>query len=140
MPHRRRRQASLVDTTVGRVLLWEIVPEGIAVQVVNKVMGKKQLADLIDACYRLGGQKKTVLLADQLRTLGYKHATMAGISICIDDMLIPAAKKHELLDEAHEGSRARSRTSTSKVSSPTASATTRSSTSGRRSPSRSPRR
>jgi methylmalonyl-CoA mutase cobalamin-binding subunit len=44
-------------------------------------MGKKQLADLIDACYRQGGQKKTVLLADQLRTQGYKYATMAGISI-----------------------------------------------------------
>ena len=59
-------------------------------------MGKKQLADLIDACYRQGGQKKTVLLADKLRTLGYTYATMAGISICIDDMKIPDAKHREL--------------------------------------------
>ena len=75
------------------------MPEGIPFEAVNRVMGKKQLAELIDACYRQGGQKKTVLLADQLRTLGYTHATMAGISICIDDMVIPAAKKREL-DEA----------------------------------------
>src|SRR5439155_1895470 len=66
---------------------------------VNRVMGKKQLADLIDACYRQGGQKKTVLLADKLRTLGYTHATKAGISICIDDMKIPDKKKL-LLDKA----------------------------------------
>ncbi len=86
----------LVDTTVGRILLWEIVPEGIPFKYVNRTMGKKQLADLIDACYRQGGQKKTVLLADQLRSLGYKYATMAGISICIDDMRIPDAKHREL--------------------------------------------
>ena len=102
-------------------------------------MGKKQLADLIDACYRQGGQKKTVLLADKLRTLGYTYATMAGISICIDDMKIPDAKHRELVG-GDEGSRRRSRSSTPKVSSPTASATTRWSTSGPRSPSASPRR
>jgi DNA-directed RNA polymerase subunit beta' len=86
----------LADTTVGRILLWEQAPEGIAFKYVNRTMGKKQLADLIDACYRQGGQKKTVLLADKLRTLGYTHATMAGISICIDDMKIPDAKHREL--------------------------------------------
>ncbi|HZS39664.1 MAG TPA: DNA-directed RNA polymerase subunit beta', partial [Polyangia bacterium] len=93
---RIKGENGLIDTTVGRILLWEIVPEGIPFKYVNRVMGKKQLADLIDACYRQGGQKKTVLLADQLRSLGYKYATMAGISICIDDMQIPAAKKREL--------------------------------------------
>jgi DNA-directed RNA polymerase subunit beta' len=86
----------LVDSTVGRILLWETVPEGIPFKYCNRTMGKKQLADLIDACYRQGGQKKTVLLADKLRSLGYTHATMAGISICIDDMKIPDAKHREL--------------------------------------------
>jgi DNA-directed RNA polymerase subunit beta' len=86
----------LQDTTCGRVLIWEIIPDGIPWKYVNRVLGKKQLADLIDACYRVGGQKKTVLLADKLRTLGYQHAMMAGISICIDDMRIPQAKKREL--------------------------------------------
>ena len=89
-------QTFIADTTVGRILLWEVVPEGVPFKLVNRVQGKKQLADLIDSCYRQGGQKKTVLLADALRSLGYKYATMAGISICIDDMQIPAAKKREL--------------------------------------------
>ncbi|HEY3352016.1 MAG TPA: DNA-directed RNA polymerase subunit beta' [Polyangia bacterium] len=86
----------LVDTTVGRVLLYEIVPQRIPFKTVNRVMGKKQLAELIDDCYRRGGQKETVILADKLRTLGYTFATTAGISICIDDMRIPAAKTHLL--------------------------------------------
>jgi DNA-directed RNA polymerase subunit beta' len=92
-------KTQMVDTTVGRVLLYEVCPEGIPFKLLNRVMGKKQLADLIDACYRQGGQKKTVLLADKLRTMGYQHATMAGISICIDDMRIPERKKL-LLDKA----------------------------------------
>jgi DNA-directed RNA polymerase subunit beta' len=94
-------QRQLVDTTCGRVLLSEILPEGLPFKLVNRVMGKKQLADLIDACYRSGGQKKTVLLADKLRSLGYTHATMAGISISIEDMKIPAKKKL-LLDRAEK--------------------------------------
>jgi DNA-directed RNA polymerase subunit beta' len=89
-------KTEVVDTTAGRILLWEVVPEGVPFKLVNRVMGKKALAELIDACYRQGGQKRTVLLADALRSLGYKHAMMAGISICIDDMQIPAAKKREL--------------------------------------------
>ena len=89
----------LLESTVGRVLMYDILPEGLPFRLVNRVMGKKQLADLIDACYRGGGQKKTVILADKLRTLGYTHATMAGISICIDDMRIPEKKK-PLLEKA----------------------------------------
>jgi len=67
---------------------------------VNMVMDKKQLANLIDICYRRAGDKKTVILADQLKNLGYTYATKAGISICIDDMKIPA-KKGKLLEEAY---------------------------------------
>src|SRR5262249_45443508 len=81
-----------VKTTVGRVLLYEICPPEIPFVSVNKVMGKKQLADLIDLVYRICGQKTTVILADHLRTPGYTEATKAGISICIDDMQIPKQK------------------------------------------------
>ncbi len=80
-------------TTVGRVLLWEIMPRGMPFSAVNKVMDKKSLGAIIDTCYRTCGQKATVLLADHLRTLGYQHATMAGISICIGDMQIPGKKE-----------------------------------------------
>jgi DNA-directed RNA polymerase subunit beta' len=91
----------LVDTTTGRALLREIVPEKIKFEEINKVMDKKQLADLIDICYRRAGNKETVLLADMLKNLGYSYATKAGISICIDDMLIPE-KKEKFLHSAYE--------------------------------------
>jgi DNA-directed RNA polymerase subunit beta' len=87
------------ETTTGRVLLSEIIPAAIGFDAVNKVMDKKQLGNLIDLCYRLCGEKETVLLADRIRTLGYNHATRAGISISIKHMLIPQ-KKAEFLDAA----------------------------------------
>jgi DNA-directed RNA polymerase subunit beta' len=96
-----RISGKLEKTTVGRVLLFEVVPEQLPFRVVNRVMGKKQLAELIDTCYRICGEKETVLLADKLRTLGYTHATKAGISICIDDMRIPG-RKQEMLGKASD--------------------------------------
>jgi DNA-directed RNA polymerase subunit beta' len=89
----------LVDTTVGRAILKDICPPQIPFEAINRVMGKKQLAELIDLVYREAGQKATVLLADALRTTGYTFATKAGISICLDDMVIPPSKE-TLLDEA----------------------------------------
>ncbi|MCA9676511.1 MAG: DNA-directed RNA polymerase subunit beta', partial [Myxococcales bacterium] len=91
----------MVQTTAGRALLHEICPAEISFDAVNRVMGKKQLAELIDLVYRECGQKATVLLADALRTMGYTHATKAGISICLDDMVIPHTKE-TLLDEARK--------------------------------------
>ena len=88
-----RVSGQLYDTTVGRIKLWEIVPQDLDFDVINRVMGKKQMAELIDACYRSAGNKATVILADRLRTLGFESATKAGISICIDDMEIPDAKE-----------------------------------------------
>ncbi len=88
-------------TTVGRVLLYQIVPQEMPFSLVNKVMDKKALGALIDACYRKCGQKATVLLADHLRTLGYTHATKAGISVSIGDMQIPG-KKHTFVESAQQ--------------------------------------
>jgi len=83
----------LTDTTTGRVLLYEIVPEEIPFDIINKVMSKKMLADLIDYCYRSCGDKATVLLADRLKDLGFKIATMSGASFAVDNMMIPSSKK-----------------------------------------------
>lgn len=84
----------MVATTAGRVLLYEGgIPTTIPFSMVNRALGKKQLNELIDTCYRLCGQKATVLMADYLRSTGYTEATKAGISICMDDMAIPEAKK-----------------------------------------------
>jgi DNA-directed RNA polymerase subunit beta' len=94
-----RLDGELVETTVGRILVKEVLPEEIPFRLVNKVMKKSELANLIDYCYRYGGDKKTVLLSDRLKGLGYYYATLAGISISLDDMLIPS-NKGKLLQEA----------------------------------------
>jgi DNA-directed RNA polymerase subunit beta' len=90
-----------VETTVGRVLLSDVLPRKIAFSAINKVMDKKTLGNLIDICYRTSGEKETVLLADRLRSLGYGYATKAGISIAIKDMVIPE-RKQELLERAQK--------------------------------------
>ena len=88
-----RVDGKLHDTTVGRVLMYASIPDVIPFTAVNKVMGKKELANLIDRCYRLTGQKETVILADRLRTIGYTEATRSGISIAMHNMVIPEKKK-----------------------------------------------
>lgn len=94
-----RIDGKLVETTVGRVLIGELLPANIPFEAVNKVMTKKTLAQLIDYTYRHAGTKETVILADRLKDMGYEFATRASISICINDMSIPV-KKEEILAES----------------------------------------
>ncbi len=82
----------LIETTVGRVILREILPVSVPFSAVNKVMTKKELSNLVDTCYRLADNKETVLLADRLKDIGFRYANLAGISICLDDMVIPEGK------------------------------------------------
>nr|WP_320010080.1 DNA-directed RNA polymerase subunit beta' [uncultured Desulfobulbus sp.] len=96
-----RLKNGLVDTTVGRILVGELLPEVIPFSLVNKELSKKELAFLIDYTYRHGGTKETVILADRLKDLGYEYATRAGISICINDMKIPV-RKEEFVEEAEK--------------------------------------
>ncbi len=91
----------LVDTTVGRVLLYDIVPDEVPFSMVNKVMRKKDLAKLIDKAYRAAGAKKTCIMADRLKDIGYQNATLAGLSISINDMKIPESKG-EILERAQK--------------------------------------
>ncbi len=91
-----RRQGEIVETTVGRVLLGELLPDNVPFSHVNQVMGKKQLAKLIDHTYRHAGTKATVILADRLKDMGYEFSTTASISICINDMMIPVTKDDRL--------------------------------------------
>ncbi len=95
-------QRRIVETTVGRVIIAEVLPRGVAFEYANKTLDKKALSALIDVCYRVHRNKETVLLADRLRTLGFDHAMRAGISICMDHMVIPAAKKVLLGDAQKE--------------------------------------
>jgi DNA-directed RNA polymerase subunit beta' len=84
--------SQIIETTTGRILLREILPESVPFAAINKVMTKKELSNLVDTCYRLAGNKDTVILADRLKEIGFRYSTEAGISICIDDMVIPEGK------------------------------------------------
>jgi len=91
----------LVDTTVGRALLFEIVPDGIEFEHVNQKMTKKAISRLINICYRKLGLKATVIFADQLMYAGFHYATLSGASVGIDDMVIPA-QKAEILERSEQ--------------------------------------
>jgi DNA-directed RNA polymerase subunit beta' len=96
-----RIDGKLVDTTVGRVLFWEIVPKGISFDLINKVLTKKELQNLIDYSYKKIGKRETVVFLDNLERMGFEYATKSGISICIKDMHIPT-RKTELIKEAEQ--------------------------------------
>jgi len=89
----RTESRSIVETTIGRALLSDIMPVGLPFELANTELTKKNISRLINACYRLLGLKETVVFADKLMYMGFHYATRAGISIGIDDMKIPDAKK-----------------------------------------------
>jgi len=93
-----RINGKLEETSVGRAILSDIVPPEVPFSVMNQVMNKKQLAVLIDTTFRLAGGKATCILADKIMEYGFKYSTLAGISICIDDMVIPKSKTTLLAD------------------------------------------
>ena len=92
----------VVDTTTGRVILYhEAIPKTIPFRLVNKPMTKPEVESLVDTCFRLNGGKETVVMADRIRTLGFKYATKSGISISINDMQIPD-DKGRLVEKARQ--------------------------------------
>ena len=93
-------ERSIVDTTVGRVLLFNIVPEGLSFSMVNQKMTKKAISQILNACYRKVGLKETVIFADQLMYTGYKYSTRSGSSIGVNDFVIPDDKA-EIIDQAN---------------------------------------
>jgi DNA-directed RNA polymerase subunit beta' len=95
----REKKTSIIDTTIGRALLAEILPDGLPFALVNTELTKKNISRLINTCYRMLGLKDTVVFADKLMYTGFAYATRAGVSIGIDDMIIPDEKKG-ILDEA----------------------------------------
>jgi len=99
-----RHEGKLVDTTVGRVLVYEVVPPDVDFKYVNCVLTKRTLGELVDSTYRQCGNKACVILADRLKDLGYAMATRSGASICIKDMKIPVGKGR-LLGEAGDSVR-----------------------------------
>src|ERR1700742_3539140 len=88
----RTTAVSLVETTVGRALLSEILPKGLSFDAINQDMTKKIISATINMCYRTVGLKETVVFADQLMYTGFQYATRAGVSIGVDDMVVPQTK------------------------------------------------
>src|SRR5216110_1089421 len=82
----------IANTTVGRALLFEILPRGLSFDLINQDMTKKAISATINACYRALGLKETVVFADQLMYTGFHYATRAGVSFGIDDIVIPEQK------------------------------------------------
>ncbi len=101
-PIKVRMNGHLEKTTTGRVILYEILPtDKIPFSLVNRVMAKKELRELINQSYRKAGIKATVILADRLKDVGYKYATLSGISISMKDMVIPS-KKDTIIQRAEK--------------------------------------
>jgi DNA-directed RNA polymerase subunit beta' len=89
------------ETTVGRALLSEVLPAGLPFALINKALKKKEISRLINASFRTCGLRDTVIMADKLMYTGFTYATRAGISICVDDMLMPP-QKNELISAAEK--------------------------------------
>jgi len=87
------------NTTVGRALLYEIVPQGLPYELINRTLGNKDMSSLINTCYRTVGLKATVIFADQLMYMGYEYSTRSGASIGVEDFVIPK-EKASIIEEA----------------------------------------
>ncbi|MGB0691229.1 MAG: DNA-directed RNA polymerase subunit beta' [Pseudomonadales bacterium] len=91
----------VVDTTIGRALIYEIVPDGITYSRINATMGNKDISRLINLCYRTVGLKETVIFCDQLMYMGYEYSTRSGASIGVEDFVIPD-EKASIIGEAED--------------------------------------
>ncbi len=96
-----RLPQGILETTVGRILLSLVVPEEVPFSFINRQLNKKQQGELVDIAYRRAGSVKTVKMLDAMKRLGYQHATAAGFSISMHDMVIPP-QKGPLLDDAQQ--------------------------------------
>jgi DNA-directed RNA polymerase subunit beta' len=99
MPKENEDGHHLVETTVGRAILAEVLPKGMSFVLINRTMTKKVISKVIDGCYRNFGLKETVIFADRLMYTGFKYATRSGVSIGIEDMEIPDDKA-SIIDHA----------------------------------------
>ena len=97
----RIENSDILDTTVGRALLWKTVPQGVPFSMVNKPMVKRAISQVINECYRRVGLKDTVIFADQLMYTGFDFSTKSGASIGVDDFVIPQDKQ-DIIGSADE--------------------------------------
>jgi DNA-directed RNA polymerase subunit beta' len=96
--HVVQERTAIVETTVGRALLSALLPRGLSFKLINQVLNKRTISRLFDTCYRVVGLKDTVIFADRLMYAGFQHATRAGVSIGVDDMVVPEQKARIIKD------------------------------------------
>ncbi len=96
-----RLEGELVQTTTGRIIMGEVMPEGLPFSHVNQLMDKKALSELISQSFLTVGREKTVALLDSVKSLGFKYATEAGLTISIAQMRIPKTKV-PMVDKTHD--------------------------------------
>ncbi|MCV2502238.1 MAG: DNA-directed RNA polymerase subunit beta' [Candidatus Lightella neohaematopini] len=96
------KQISIVNTTIGRAILWMIVPKGLPFKLINQVLGKPAITNMINTCYRILGLKATVTFADQIMYTGFAYAAKSGVSVGIDDILVPTNKASIISEAEHE--------------------------------------
>ncbi|WP_027371359.1 DNA-directed RNA polymerase subunit beta' [Desulfovermiculus halophilus] len=94
-----RMDGRLVDTSAGRIIIGQILPEGVPFELVNTVLNKKAIGRLVAQAYQFAGTKATVILSDRLKDLGFEYSTQAGLTISVQDLQVPEEKKR-LLSEA----------------------------------------
>ncbi|WP_343189970.1 DNA-directed RNA polymerase subunit beta' [Buchnera aphidicola] len=94
-----KKNVSIINTTIGRSILWKIIPKGLSFSLINKTLEKKSISEILNICYRTLGTKKTVILADQIMYTGFKYAAKSGSSVGIDDMVIPK-EKYDIISDA----------------------------------------
>lgn len=97
----QKEKSQLVETTVGRALLKEILPENLPFELINKTLTKKAISSLVNACYHRVGLKATAIFADKLMYTGFANATRSGISIGVDDLLVPK-EKSSIIDKGED--------------------------------------
>jgi len=101
VPNEYKKNTRLVETTAGRAILSELLPKGMSFELVNRSMNKKSISNLINTCYREVGLKATVIFADQLMYMGFHYATKSGVSIGVNDLVIPK-EKADIIAQAEE--------------------------------------
>ncbi|CRK85930.1 DNA-directed RNA polymerase subunit beta' [Candidatus Providencia siddallii] len=83
---------NLINTTIGRAILWMIIPKGLPYSLINQALGKKTISKMLNTCYRVLGLKSTVIFADKIMYTGFTYAARSGSSVGIDDIVIPEEK------------------------------------------------
>ncbi len=96
------KEKKIVNTTIGRLILWEIFPKGLSFSLVNRVLDKNNISNIFSICYQKLGIKNTVIFADNIMYMGFIYSTKSGLSVSIDDMIIPENKDNIIKEAENE--------------------------------------